>query len=75
MLFRKAAWTANPVQTTAILGVEKGFRRNAVDTGNPLHYDDLPLVRALSLNWIEHLTTNQVVDQYDWMWGNPSRSP
>ena len=47
-LFGKAERTVNPVQTTAILGVKKGFRRNAVDAGFPLQYDDFPLGRALS---------------------------
>jgi hypothetical protein len=36
MLFRKAVRTANPVQTTAIFGVKRGFTGEGVDAGNPL---------------------------------------
>jgi len=31
----KAERTANPVQTTGIFGVKRGYCRNAVDGGNP----------------------------------------
>ena len=31
----KAVRTANPVQTTAVFGVKRGYCRNAVDGGNP----------------------------------------
>jgi hypothetical protein len=45
---KKSAQTANPVQTTGIFRVEKGFPAGVVDAGNPLQYDDFPLGRALS---------------------------
>ena len=32
---RKSVRTANPVQTTAIFGVKKGFRRDTADGANP----------------------------------------
>ena len=40
--------TASPAQTTVIYGVKMGFPGYAVDAGNPLQYEDFPLVRALS---------------------------
>ncbi len=40
--------TANPVQTTGYFWVILGFSGSPVDAGNPLQYDDFPLVRALS---------------------------
>lgn len=56
--FTESVRTANPLQTTAIFGVKKGFRGSPVDSGNPFRYYDFSLVRALSGSWIEHLTAN-----------------
>ena len=54
----EAERTASPVQTTAFFGVKKGFPGTAVDAGFLIQYSNFPLGRALSLSWIEHLTTN-----------------
>jgi hypothetical protein len=47
-----------PVQKTGFFGVKLGFPQGGVEAGFPLKYSKLPAVRALSLSWIEHLTTN-----------------